>query len=347
MSKLPTAAAATALVVGNVSKQYTRRRFGRSAGTGVYALHDVSFEVREGEVLGLLGPNGAGKTTLLKIISTMLYPDSGTVTLFGANVLSHPDQARKMMGLVTSDERSFYWRLTGRQNLRFFAALYGVPKRIADTRMEGLLETLGLSHAADRPFHGYSSGMKQKMAIARGLLADPSLVMYDEPTRALDPLSAQTIRQWIIDKRAQSPRQTHLIATNLMHEAERLCDRVLIISRGRIVAFGSIREIRRKWTAGMVSAHRITYRGAVPETWLRSSPESGVYDVIPIGSDADTITVRVQTEASGAALSEVLGWILSSGARVVRCESEEPTFDEVFCSLVRAASEEQGTTVAR
>jgi ABC-2 type transport system ATP-binding protein len=330
-------AAAPALTIEHVSKRYVDRSiFGRrgDGASATYALRDVSFTVHEGEVLGLLGPNGAGKTTLLKIISTMLYPDAGAVTLFGYDVLREPDAARRLMGLVTSDERSFYWRLTGRQNLQFFAALYGVPRAVAEERSQELLETLGLADAAGQPFHDYSSGMKQKMAVARGLLADPRLVLYDEPTRALDPLSAQNIRQWIVEKRKRSPKQTHLVATNLMNEAEHLCDRLMIISRGGIVALGTIAEIRQRWASGAISVHRITYRGTLPPGRLRSGIAEGIFDVLRTDTTDEGTTIRVHTDGTGGGLSRVLTAILSAGAQVVRCESEEPTLEEVFCSVV-------------
>ncbi|MBI1897471.1 MAG: ABC transporter ATP-binding protein [Acidobacteria bacterium] len=341
-------AAPCALLVDSVSKQYVRRSlWSRRPSPGAFALSDVSFSVRRGEVLGVLGPNGAGKTTLLKIISTMLYPDSGRLELFGHDLLGRPEEARRMIGLVTSDERSFYWRLNGRQNLAFFAALYGVPKKVANARITALLETLGLAEAADRGFHGYSSGMKQKIAIARGLLADPRLILYDEPTRALDPLSAHNIRQWIIRKRAQAPEQTHLVATNLLNEAEELCDRVLIINHGAVIALGTIQEIREQWNRRNLVAHRITCRGLVPEGTLAPVPEAGLFEVARIGSDGDTVTFRVHTEASGEALSDVLRAVLACGAKVVRCESEEVSFDEVFCSMVLQTPKEQEATAVR
>ena len=147
------------------------------------ALERVSFAIEEGETVALLGPNGAGKTTLLKIIATLLYVSSGRVLIHGHDVTGDPLRARRLIGLVTSDERSFYWRLTGRQNLAFFAALYRLPARTLADRVADLLDVTGLTEAADRSFHTYSSGMKQRLAIARGFLADPRIVMYDEPTR--------------------------------------------------------------------------------------------------------------------------------------------------------------------
>ncbi len=158
-----------------LTKHYPGPR-GREAGRKS-ALEGVSFDIAAGEMVGLLGPNGAGKTTLLKVLATLLFPSSGEVHFGDINVLREPGRARKRLGLVTCDERSFYWRLTGRHNLEFFAALYHVPSRETPARVQELLEVLGLAEAADRPFHGYSAGMKQKLAIARGLLASPEILL--------------------------------------------------------------------------------------------------------------------------------------------------------------------------
>jgi ABC-2 type transport system ATP-binding protein len=249
---------AFALNVEHVSKTYTPLGFfglDRSSAKrrAVKALDDVSFSIRAGDMFGLLGPNGAGKTTLLKIMTTLVHPSSGRVSLLGRDIREKPRWTRRMIGLVTCDERSFYWRLTGRHNLKFFAALYGVPDREADARMEELFDTLELTSAADRPYHSYSSGMKQKLAIARGFISDPMVLFYDEPTRSLDPVSAQRIRNWIAERRKKFPHQTHIIATNHLYEAEQLCDGVAIFAHGRLLAQGSIREICA--TAGPGAGH--------------------------------------------------------------------------------------------
>src|SRR5713101_7465627 len=220
-----------ALLVEHVSKSYvpwSLSRFLVSRPSKGNALTDVSFTLKHGETVGLLGPNGAGKTTLLKIIATLLAPTSGRILIQGEDPAADVMRVRRSMGLVTCDERSFYWRLNGRQNLAFFATLYGVPARQASERVEMLLEATGLKEAAGRPFHSYSSGMKQKLAIARGLLANPGIILYDEPTRSLDPLSTQNIRNWLAKHRDTLPLTAHLIATNQLAEAEQLCDRVLI-----------------------------------------------------------------------------------------------------------------------
>ncbi|MEJ2756745.1 MAG: ABC transporter ATP-binding protein, partial [Gammaproteobacteria bacterium] len=155
---------------------------GFRGNTSFTSVNRVSFQVGLGEMVGLLGPNGAGKTTLLKMIATLISPSEGQIRFFGKDNRSSAVRERGLVGLVTCDERSFYWRLTGWQNLMFFAALYRIPKKIAGQRSGELLDALGLSHAANRRFDSYSAGMKQKLAIARGLLADPAIVLYDEPT---------------------------------------------------------------------------------------------------------------------------------------------------------------------
>ncbi len=332
-----------AVSVECVSKVYTRSLFARDVasskkGAHKQALDDVSFSVNEGEMIGLLGPNGAGKTTLLKIIASLLYPTSGRVSVYGQSIDSRAIRRRGMMGLVTCDERSFYWRLTGYHNLLFFAALYGVPKAVAKVRINELLDALDLAQAAHRPYHGYSSGMKQKLAIARGLLSDPHIVLYDEPTRSLDPLSAQNIRRWIADKRKRSPHQTHLIATNTLDEAENLCDRVVIINHGRIIAQGTINEIRRRWGQQDYEVHHLAYHGCRLDGGLRAQPEAGLIEVTDTPSNGDAeASLTLRTRKGSEALSRVLGVILDAGGTVVRCHTEQEPFDKVFCELLEVA----------
>jgi ABC-2 type transport system ATP-binding protein len=333
------AGAAAAIQVDRLSKKYPRPWFTGSSGAARPALDDVSFRIEAGEMVGLLGPNGAGKTTLLKSIATMVTPSSGRVLLHGCDTHAEASRARAMLGLVTSDERSFYWRLSGRQNLQFFAALYGVPRREVNGRIETLLGVLGLTEAGDRLFHAYSSGMKQKMAIARGLLAQPRVVLYDEPTRALDPLSAQNIRRWILDNRNAHGQTTHLIATNQLHEAEQLCDRVLIIDRGRLIAFDRIERLRRLYSR--VEIHVVTCRGL--SLALDARPENGLLKVeaaAPAEPGATTLRLSVAPQSGG--LSVALAALLRMGGTIVRCDAHEPSLDEIFCSLLATAADEGG-----
>jgi ABC-2 type transport system ATP-binding protein len=321
------------LELQNVSKTFTRRSglFGRGPAVSTRALNSVSFRLHRGETLGLLGPNGSGKTTLLKAISTLIEPSEGTVLLDGIDVGRRPEAARRRLGLVTCDERSFYWRLSARENLRFFGALYGMDAARTNHRSEMLLNMLGLSYAADRPFQSYSSGMKQKLAIARGLLAEPSLILYDEPTRSLDPLSASHIRKWLLENRQVNPSQTHLIATNQLNEAEELCDRVLIINRGVLLAEGSVSEIRARWNAQSYARWEITYSGQVSREPLAAALRPAQPSFEP---RQELTVVRFDAAHGDDRLSKVLTAVLAAGGKVLDCRAEEPSFDEIFCSMI-------------
>jgi ABC-2 type transport system ATP-binding protein len=322
-----------ALAVDHISKRFATRSlfgFGGKKTGETQALSDVSFAVQPGEMVGLLGPNGAGKTTLLKIISSLLYPDSGQVRVAGHDVFKH---GRRRLGLISCDERSFYWRLSGIQNLEFFAALFGIPRARANRKISDLLDALGLTYAADKPYQSYSSGMKQKLAIVRGLMSDPDLILYDEPTRSLDPLSTQNIREWIRMNRLHSPSQTHVLATNQLHEAEQLCDRVLIIKRGRLIAHGTIAEIRKTWLGGDFVVYKIEFSGSLPEDRLTAAPSEGLLEVEPV-LEGEESGVRIRSTADGRGLSRTLSILLSAGLSIKKCEREEVPFDEVFCSLV-------------
>ncbi|HBY63899.1 MAG TPA: ABC transporter ATP-binding protein [Solibacterales bacterium] len=321
--------AAPALALRDVSKRYKAKPDP--------ALSGVSFEVRRGETVGLLGPNGAGKTTLLKICNTLLHPTEGSVRIFGLDVVKQSAEARAKIGLVTCDERSFYWRLTGRQNLEFFGSLYGLRGARLRERAQELLEALDLAEAADRHYQGYSSGMKQRLAIARGLLSEPDLIFYDEPTRSLDPMHAQQIRAWIERRRADAPGQTHILATNQLSEAEQLCDRVLIINRGRLIAHGTIREIRESFNAQDSEISVIDFRGALPDH-VKPDASRGLYELqVSPGEDA-CHTIRVRAARGGEALSALLRDLLAAGGVVVRCSTSQSSFDEIFCSLVEASN---------
>lgn len=321
------------LSVCGVSKSFGRRQGWFRKSTSQLALDGVSFEVHEGEMVGLLGPNGAGKTTLLKTIAALLYPTSGHVWLDGMDVYRHPKRAHELLGLVTCDERSFYWRLSGRQNLRFFAALHKMSASRARERIDSLLDTLGLDQAADRPYYGYSSGMKQKLAIARGLLTNPRLVLFDEPTRSLDPLSAARIREWIRLNRRGELSQVNVLATNLLTEAELLCDRVILLNRGKVIAAGTVQELRMEWQREY-EIHRISYRGGARTLPLVGDDELMDLQIHPQSGDEMLVVLRARKDSS--CLSSALTAILGSGGRVLRCETETMSFDQVFCNLIEA-----------
>jgi ABC-2 type transport system ATP-binding protein len=200
----------------------------------VHALRGVSFDVEPGEVVALLGPNGAGKSTLLRILGTTILADSGRVTVAGHDVVQDAAAARRSLGIMIGDERSHYWRLSGRRNLHFFAALAGMTRREAAARSQQLLEEVGLDEAADRRVGEYSSGMRARLALARARLSDPPLLLFDEPTRTLDPLAAARFRENIAQVAGEG-RAGVLFATHNLHEAVAISTRILVLSAGRIV----------------------------------------------------------------------------------------------------------------
>ena len=220
---------------------FLRHPFRKDAMT---AVEDVNIKIEKGELFGILGPNGAGKTTLIKMLCTLISPTDGTAYVNGYDIAKDSGKVRESIGFITADERSFYWRLTGRQNLKFFASLHNFYSGDAEERIDKLLSLVGMEERADDRFLSYSAGMKQRMAIARGLLNDPAVIFMDEPTRALDPGAAQNVREFVRDRIVGDEGKTVFLSTHHLPEAEELCDRIAIINEGRIVAVGTLNELK-------------------------------------------------------------------------------------------------------
>lgn len=211
-----------------------------AASEPVKALDCVSLNVERGEVVGLVGPNGAGKTTLIKAITTLLVPTAGTITMDDDPLDADDPDMRRRFGLVLPEERSFYWRLSGRQNLRFFAALAGLDAEAAESKIDEILEQRGLAHR-DKAVFGYSSGMRAQLAIARATLHEPDLVVLDEPTRSLDPVAGADVCDDL--RRMAGEGRAILMASHRLDEVVSVCDRVLALAGGRIRWQGSASEL--------------------------------------------------------------------------------------------------------
>lgn len=221
------------IVVDNVVK-----RFRRGKGLNrkyITACDHVSFTIEQGELFGLLGPNGAGKTTLVRCLATLLIPDEGKITIFSKDVIAQSMEARRLIGLLTSGERTLYWKLTGKDNLKFFAALYGLTGKERDYRIQYLIELLDLKDVENERVEKYSSGMKQKISLARALLHNPQVLLLDEPTLGLDPQFSRFIRRFIKEELVRKEGKTILLTTHYMDEADELCDRIAFINKGRII----------------------------------------------------------------------------------------------------------------
>jgi ABC-2 type transport system ATP-binding protein len=209
------------------------KHFKEKNGLVIKAVDNVSLIIEKGEIFGILGPNGAGKTTLLKILSTLILPTSGNAFVNGFDIKLEDIQVRSSVGFVPSDERSFYWRLTGRQNLDFFASLYNLHYRQSQKRIQELLNFFNLSNYADRMFGTYSSGIKQKFSIARALLHNPPVLLIDEPTKSMDPQSAFQLRKFIREKLSGQEHCTIVLVTHQIEEAKYLSDRIAIMHQGK------------------------------------------------------------------------------------------------------------------
>ncbi|MFD2169386.1 ATP-binding cassette domain-containing protein [Tumebacillus lipolyticus] len=205
------------------------------------AVNELSFSAQQGEVIGMLGENGAGKTTTLRMIATVLKPTKGEILVGGKNVVHNPEAVRKQIGILFGGETGLYDRLTARENIAYFGKLYGLDNALIKQRTESLANRFDMTRYLDKRVGGFSKGMKQKTAIARSLVHDPSVVLFDEPTSGLDITSANVIRQLIGEFKEEG--RTVIFSSHIMSEVERLCDRVVIIHRGTLQYNGTLETL--------------------------------------------------------------------------------------------------------
>lgn len=306
----------TAISVRQLRRSYRR---GRNKPELV-ALNGIDLEIGAGEVHGLLGPNGAGKSTLCKILSTVLEPTSGTVHVLGHDVTKDKQQVRRKLALVLGGERGLYGRLTAMQNLRFWAALYGYTDREATARASALLERVGLADRENDRVETYSRGMKQRLHLARGLIADPAVILLDEPTVGMDPVATKDFQSLIREIR---PGRTILLATHDMVEAEALCDRVSMINGGNVVATETPQTL-----ASWITQYERIDVGRADETLVEKLRlMEGVGRVVP----GEGGGVRVETVAEGAAVA-VLRLLVDLGHTDLR--TSLPSLEEVYFHLL-------------
>jgi len=212
----------------------------------ICALKGVSFSLKSGEILGVVGPNGAGKTTLLRILADLLEPNSGWVALCGQRLTKGRCHLRSKIGYVSSDERSFFWRLTGKQNLKFFSCLYGVSRSEARNRIRAMLDMFALEEKANQLFRDYSTGIRKRFALARALIHQPNVLLLDEVTNSLDPPSAQSVKSLVREYISSRNGCCGVWSTHRLEEIDEICDKVLIINKGRAKIFDSVSELKSK-----------------------------------------------------------------------------------------------------
>lgn len=305
---------------------------GKKSEREVVAVNQVNLKVNRGEIFGLVGPNGAGKTTLIKMLTTLLLPTSGTAKIAGYDVIHSAYQVRKRVGLVTSNERSFFWRLTGRQNLDFFASLYHIPRKIAKERIDVLFDLLDLIKVADKRFDSYSTGMKQRLSIARGLLSRPNIVFMDEPTKGVDPIGTNEIIEIIKKQIVREWNSTLLITSHNLREIERLCDRIAIMNNGRIVEIGTLDELHAKTKC--VDTYRMTVHDILKERLKSILENAEALDPIRITNSNSAIDLEVNFKQGSKGFSQMLKSIIIEGGTISKCTQVSNSFDDIFQTLV-------------
>jgi ABC-2 type transport system ATP-binding protein len=296
----------------------------------VRALDAVDLEVEEGEVFGLLGPNGAGKTTLVRILATLLRATSGRAWVGGYDVVQDEGEVRRIIGYAGQDsERSAYFRLTVRENLLYFGhALRGVPIRTAKERIDAFAEAVGFTEQLDKHFSTLSGGQKQLMIVMRALLHHPQIVFMDEPSKSLDPVTADRVRGYLVDY-AREQGMTILLTTHNMDEAEDICDRLAFIDHGRIRFVGTPRAFRRSVTVQETVEVALQDGDAIVEQ-LRGLP--GVTRTTTEG------TIRLYCDDGFAVLKEVVAVLDRSGTRAA-VSMVEPSLEDAFSILVNNGKE--------
>lgn len=307
---------ADAVEVVDVRRVFTPRK-----REPVVALDGVSLAIPAGEVHGLLGPNGAGKTTLVKILSTVLLPSGGRASVCGYDVVAQTKSVRPLIGIVFGGERGLYTRLTARQNLEYWGALYRLGGAEIKRRSAALLERVGLTERADQRVEEFSRGMKQRLHLARGLMGDARVLFLDEPTTGMDPLAAREFRRLIGE--LQGEGRTILLTTHDMVEAETVCDRVTLIDRGRLLATETPRSL------GMLISRfqRIDVEGAADELLVELGGITGVSSVSPQPDGS----MRVEVNEEGAT-AVVLRRLVEAGVTSVK--TSLPSLEEVYVQVI-------------
>ena len=297
----------------------------------VLAVDDVSFGIEEGELFGLLGPNGAGKTTTVKMLTTLLIPTLGSASVKGFDVVAQAGEVRKRIGFIFGGERGLYWRLSGIDNLRYFASLYNLDYDVTKKRIPELLELVGLNGRGDEKVEGYSRGMKQRLHVARTLLHDPDVLFLDEPTLGLDPVGAREFRQVILD--LQSEKKTILLTTHYMFEADALCDRIAIINHGKIIAIDTPGGLKKH--VSDLNVVEVETFGA-PDNVLDKLRTLPFADSLSIEDQGQKQMLLIQTSRGAEAVPDVMSAL--EGLKIGRVIVREPTLEDAYVRLVGGAS---------
>jgi ABC-2 type transport system ATP-binding protein len=330
-----------AIVTHGVTKNYRSKIRGTKQRASFFhrkqkivtAVDHLSLEIRKGELFGLLGRNGAGKTTLVKVLCTLLPPDEGTASVNGFDVVKQQMQVKRSIGTIFSvGERGFFWRLTGYGNLEFYAAINNVPRHSRRERIMEVLDLVGMKDNAFELFQKYSGGMKRKLALARALLADPPILLLDEPVTGLDVVSSRTMREFIRNDLSRKQGKTVLYTTHYIEEAAQICDKIAIMHKGRLIALDTPDALRG-----------LAKKGEVLDVIAKNMAKSqvtalkGMDGVASLAADVqDTVLgqthLRLRLENVDA-LPGIFDFFFKENIKIVNFKQEEPTLEDAFIEV--------------
>jgi ABC-2 type transport system ATP-binding protein len=300
------------------------------------AVDDIDLRIERGEIFGVLGPNGAGKTTTMKMLATLLEPTAGTARVLGYDVVRDAREVRRRMGAVLSDGRSLYWKLTARENLEYFAALYHVPPAERARRISTALQAVKLHDRSDDYVERYSTGMRQRLVLARALLPDPELLLLDEPTVGLDPQSSRDLRDRVRDLQAQG--RTVLLTTHYMDEADQLCDRIAIVDHGHVVALDTPARLKR--TIAATEVVHLEIASGTSDAALLARLERAAGSVARQERDDGTLQVTVHVRSARDFVPLAFDAAHAEAAAIKHVEVVPVTLEDVFISLTGRALRE-------
>ena len=307
-----------------------RRILGRYRTVPVVAIDGLDLHVEQGRFFSLLGPNGAGKTSTVRVLCTLLLPDAGSCRVAGYDVATQPREVRRSIGVSIRGERSVYWKITGRQNLRYFAGLYGMRGEAVRRRIGEVTELVGLTGRIDDYVERYSMGMKQRLAIAVSLLHRPPVLLLDEPTIGLDPNGARALRG-LLRGLCKEEGVTIFYTTHYLHEAEELSDRLAIIHEGRKVLEGSPDEVRSALGDNRIVEVQLAPGAETSVDSLRN--HAMVQRVISENRQPTVITVRLEMKEAIESVVEIAAAEGFANGRVLGISLVRPTLEDVFASV--------------
>jgi len=304
----------------------------------VVALDKVSISIEEGEIFGLLGPNGAGKTTLIKILTTLLLPTSGEAYVGGFNVASESNKVRKIISLVSGGETPGYGILTTKENLWFFSQLHGLSSSAAKEKISQLTKDLEFEEYANTRMAKLSTGYKQRLNFARGLLSDPRILFLDEPTLGLDVLTSKKLRTYIVDWAKRERKGTVLLTTHYMAEADEMCDRVAIIDHGRILVCDSPFRLIENLKENVIMKVEVSSVQADFGFMGKMAGIVGSSQTRSIQTNTTTLKVMVKDED---VFSKILSKLEQQKLKILTVNKAEPTLEDVYISLCGRGFEDQ------